>query len=145
MATRVGPTKGVRILVKLPFAETKTGGGKPAGDLIRVKSGVAKLLKFQAVEAPRKEVTFKTASGTAKAERLKSGAYRGRSVKLIFKQSKTIDGKKYKSVSLPLCSGASIADVVKYFESGAGKPIGVAGIITPHGKKIMWAEVTVTK
>lgn len=143
--TRVGPTKGARILVKLPFAEEKTGGGKPAGTLIRVKSSVAKLLKFQAVEAPRKEGSFKTASGTAKAERLKSGAYKLRSVKLIFASKKSIDGKQYKSVSLPLCSGASIADVVKYFQSGAGKPIGVAGIITPHGKTIMWAEVKVTK
>lgn len=141
MATRVGPTKGVRILVKLPFAEEKTGGGKPAGNLIRVKSGVAKLLGFKSTPAPKTEVSFKTASGTAKAERLKGGAYKGRSVKLIFGQAKTIDGKKYKSVSLPLSSGATIADTVKYFESGEGKSKGIAGIITPHGKKIMWAEV----
>lgn len=138
MATRQGPTKGSRVLVKLPFAEAKTSSGKNnAGQHILIKSGVAKYLGFEAVNAPKKIVEVKVlGGGVAKIERQLRGAYKQRSVKLIFKSPVTITGKSYKSVSLPLCSGASIADVADYFESGAGKSKKVIALITPHGQRI---------
>lgn len=149
MAPRIvqNPSKGSRVLVKLPFASAKNGGGKKAGQLVLIKQGVAKLLDFKPVaKAPVVKVKFKTASGTATVDRLVQGSYRQRSVKLIFSTPQTIVGSqgRFKSVSLPLCSGATIADVVKYFQEGAGKDNKVIALITPAGKRIQWDNGTLT-
>lgn len=145
---KVGPTKGSRILVKLPFGRDKTSGNKPASQLIEVKQGVARVLGFEPVKAlPVKTVTFKTARGSAKAPRMGRGSYKRKSVKLIFKAPKTITGSKgqYKSVSLPMPSGVTLDDIVKYFHTGAGKNKGVIALVSPSGRRIQWAEATLSK
>lgn len=142
---RRGPTKGSRILVKLPFGRAKTSGGKPASQLIEVKQGVARVLGFEPVKAlPVKTVSFKTASGTARAPRMGRGSYKRKSVKLIFKAPKTIAGStgQYKSVSLPIPSGVTLDDVVKYFHTGAGRSKGVIALVSPDGRRIQWAEAS---
>lgn len=139
MAAKRGPTKGNRLLVELPFAD------KDKGNLVMLKQGVAKELGFKpATNIPVKKVTFKTAAGNRTAERLQLGSYKRRSVRLIFTKPRTIPGSKgnYKSVSLPLSRGASIADVVKYFSQEGGKNKGVAALITPDGKRIQWKEIS---
>lgn len=135
-----GPTKGSRILVELPspLADEKKG------NLISIKQGVATLLGFNPVaKIPRTEVTIKTAAGERKIERLRSGSYRRRQVTLYFEKPQTVKGSKgkYKSVSMPIPSGTSIADVVEYFSSGAGKNRKVAALKTPDGKRIQWGEL----
>lgn len=142
---RRGPTKGSRILVKLPFGRDKTSGGKPASQLIEIKQGVANILGFDPVKTlPVKSVKFKTARGFANAPRYGRGSYKRRSVKLIFKAPKTIKGSngKYKTVSLPLPSGVTLDDVIKYFHTGAGKNKGVIAMVSPDGKRFQWAEAT---
>lgn len=142
---RKGPTKGSRILVKLPFGRTKTGGGKAASQYISVKQGVATLLGFKPVaNVPTKTVRFKTAKGTATTQRRIDGSYKQRSVILIFNAPKSIPGSRgsYKTVSLPIPSGVTLDDVAKYFHVGAGKNKGVIGMITPAGKRVQWAEAT---
>jgi len=145
---RRGPTKGSRILVKLPFGSEKTSGGKLASQLIEVKQGVARVLGFEPIRVlPTKTVTFKTARGTARSTRFGRGSWRRRSVKLIFKAPKTITGSTgtYKTVSLPLPSGVTLDDVIKYFHTGAGKSKGVIALVSPDGKRFQWAEASLNR
>lgn len=142
MATlRKGPTKGSRVLVKLPFGRTKTGkNGK--SQLILIKQGVAKELGFQVVkQLPKKTVEMKTAAGNRKVTRLSQGSYKRKSVKLVFEKPRAIAGSKgtYKTVSLPMPSGVTIVDIVQYFHTGAGKSKNVIALITPDGKRVQWA------
>lgn len=144
MALR-GPTKGSRILVQLPFGRERTGGGKPASKLISIKQGVANVLGFKPItQIPTKNVRFKTASGSATSTRYQQGSYKRKSVRLIFKAPKTITGSKgsYKSVSMPVPSGVTLDDIVKYFHTGQGKAVGVIAMITPDGRRIQWGEAT---
>lgn len=147
-ALRQSPSKGSRVLVKLPFAALKTGGGEKAGQLISIKQGVAKLLGFKPLtKAPTVKVKFKTAKGTATVTRLLQGSYKRRSVKLIFATPQVIIGSrgKFKSVSLPLCSGATIAGAVAYFQVGAGKDKKVIALVTPDGKRIQWDNAVLSQ
>ena len=142
--TKKGPTKGSRVLIKLPFGTTKNGtGGKPGkSQLIMLKSGVAKELGFKpVVQMPTQKVTFKTAAGSRTVTRLVQGSYRRKSVKLIFESPKTIAGSTgtYKSVSLPMPSGVVLNDIVQYFHKGAGKSKGVIALVTADGHRIQWA------
>lgn len=135
-----GPTTGSRILVELPFGKSAKGK-KQVSKLVRVKSGVARTLGLKPVtKLPTKSVKFKTAKGTATVTRLVQGSYRRRSVTLIFESDKKINGKNFKSVSLPLASGCSINDAVQYFSVGAGKSKDVIALITPDGQRIQWRE-----
>ena len=143
MATKRGPTKGSRILVKLPFGRAKTGGVHKASQYISIKQGVATILGFKPVtNVPTQKVKYKTAKGTATVTRRIEGSYRQRSVRLIFSAPKSIKGSKgtFKSVSMPVPSGVTLDDIVKYFHVGAGKSKGVIGMITPAGKRVQWAE-----
>lgn len=136
-----GPTKGSRILVELP----KPLADPNRGNLISIKQGVAKLLGFTPIaKIPRTEVNIKTAAGERKVERLKSGSYRRRQVTLYFEKAQTVQGSKgqYKSVSMPIPTGTSIADVVEYFSAGQGKTKKVIALKTPDGKRIQWGEST---
>lgn len=148
MAARRGPTKGSRVLVELPFAKKKTSGGKVAGTLVQMKQGVAEALGFTPVKTiPSSKVKFKTASGTATAVRLTKGAYKRKSVKLIFKTPKTIKGSsgKYASVSMPISSGTTISAIVGYFNTGRGKGAGVIALVTPDGVKVQWGVQDIKK
>jgi hypothetical protein len=143
MAKGKGPTKGSRILVKLPFGRTVAAKGKTPGksQLVKVKENVAKELGFAAVKAlETKSVQFKTAKGTATVKRISSvGSYRRKSVILLFKDAKKIGNSPglYKSVSLPLGSGCTVTDAIVYFQKN-GKAKGVVGIRTPDGVTIRW-------
>ena len=137
MATRKGPTKGARVLVKLPFGRTVAPSGKKPGkgQYVRIKQGVAQELGFKPVTSlPTVKVTGKTGVYTRLGTR---GSYRQESVTLIFDKPKTIKGSSgtYKTVSLPLGSGCTITDAVKYFEK-QGK--GVVGLRTKNGVEIRW-------
>lgn len=142
--TRKGPTKGSRVLIKLPFGRTvapKNGkGGK--SQLIMLKAGVAKVLGFKPVTTmPSQKVTFKTAAGSRTTTRISQGSYRRKSVKLIFESPKSISGSSgtYKTVSLPVPNGVLISDIVNYFHKGAGKSKGVIALVTSDGHRIQWA------
>lgn len=137
MATKKGPTKGGRILVKLPFGRDAKASGKKPGKstYVRMKEGVAKELGFKPVTSiPTITVTGKT--GTYKRISV-SGSFRQASITLIFDKPKTIPGSAgtYKTVSIPLGTGCTITDAVKYFEK-AGK--GVIGVRTQSGQTIRW-------
>jgi hypothetical protein len=56
---------------------------------------------------------------------------------LIFAKPKSIKGSTgtYKTVSLPLGTGCTITDAVKYFEKQKN---GVVGLRTKHGVVIRW-------
>jgi hypothetical protein len=147
MVTRKGPTKGARVLVKLPFGRTVAASGKKAGksQLVKVKENVAKELGFKPITTlPTKSVTFKTASGSATVKRVSAtGSYRRKSVTLLFNKAKTV-GKSpgtYKSVALPLGSGCTVTDAIVYFQKN-GKSKGIVGIRTPDGVTIRWDEST---
>lgn len=138
---RRGPTKGSRVMVKLPFGRTKTGKN-PKSQYIMIKQGVAQALGFKPVtEIPKVTIKTKTAAGQRQITRLVQGSYRRRSVKLIFENPKTIKGSTgtYKSVSLPVPSGVVLADIVAYFQKGAGKGKGVIGLVSSDGRRIQWA------
>jgi hypothetical protein len=135
--TKRGPTKGARVLVKLPFGRTVAAAGKKPGksQLVRVKQGVAKELGLTPVTSiPTIKVTGKNGSYTRIAA---TGSYRQESVTLIFDSPKAIKGSTgtYKSVSLPLGSGCTVTDAVKYFEKN-GK--GVVALRTKSGVVIRW-------
>lgn len=139
--TKRGPTKGSRVLVKLPFGRTTTGKN-PKGQLVLVKQGVAKELGFTPVkQLPTKQVTFKTAAGSRTVTRISQGSFKRKSVKLIFEKPRSIFGSKgtYKTVSLPMPSGVTVNDIVKYFHTGAGKSKNVIALVTPDGKRIQWS------
>lgn len=138
MATRKGPTKGARVLVKLPFGRDNVPG---KSKLVRVKENVAKELGFKPVTTlPTKKVTAKTAKGSATSTRITAqGSMRRASITLIFNKPKTI-GKSpgtYKTVSLPLGSGCTVTDAILYFQKN-GKSKGIVGIRTPAGQTIRW-------
>jgi hypothetical protein len=135
--TKRGPTKGARVLVKLPFGRTVAASGKKPGksQLVRVKQGVAKELGLVPLKAiPTVKVTGKSGTYTRIAA---TGSYRQESVTLIFDTAKSIKGStgSYKTVSLPLGSGCTITDAVKYFEK-SGK--GVVALRTKNGVVIRW-------
>ncbi|BDA73065.1 hypothetical protein CAL7716_072310 [Calothrix sp. PCC 7716] len=149
MATK-GPTKGGRILVKLPFGETQKESSKEnaKSQYVAIKENVAKALGFKPVDKmPTVQVKAKIGKGNAEVTitRLVRGAYKRRSVKLLFKSQKSIGGKSVKTVSLPLPSGVTMADVAKYFNEGAGKAAGVSGMVTPDGIKVQWDTISIKK
>lgn len=135
MATRKGPTKGPRVLVKLPFGETKPGTDKKPGksQYVRMKQGVAKALGFDVVDKiPLQAV--KTKNGTINRLSV-AGSMRRQSITVIFANAKTIaKSGSYKTVSFPLGSGCTITDAVKYFEDK--KSLGVVAVRTSHGQTI---------
>jgi|SRR6476469_774461 len=140
---RVGPTKGARIMVKLPFGKDKE---KPATGLILIKSEVAKALKFKPVaKIPEKKVKMKTVAGERTYTRAIKGSYKHASVKLLFAKPKTIGGKQYKSVSIPMASSTNLNDFINFFAEGEGKTLGVAGLVSRDGAKTQWAEIAVTR
>ena len=133
MATKKGPTKGPRVLVKLPFGQTKKGeNGKPGkSQYVRIKQDVAKALGFTVVsEIPTETVTIK---GKTIKRISVAGSMRRESITVIFTSKKTI-GKSgsYKTVSFPLGSGCTITDAVKHFEGQTS----VAAIRTSRGQTI---------
>lgn len=135
--TKRGPTKGGRILVKLPFGREEKASGKKPGksQYVRIKENVAKELGFKPV------TSIPTITVTGKSKTYKrisvSGSFRQRSITLIFDKPKSISGSSgtYKTVSIPLGTGCTITDAVKYFEK-AGK--GVVGVRTQSGQTIRW-------
>ncbi|MDB9374308.1 hypothetical protein [Nodularia sphaerocarpa] len=138
---RRGPTKGGRVLVKLPFGKTLAPTNKSRGlsQLVLVKEGVADYLKLKPVDKiPSSKVTFKTAAGSRTVDRVKNvGSYRGESVTLIFGKPQSIKGSSgsYKTVSLPLGSGCNITDAVEYFQSNFPN---IVGLRTRNGHRIQW-------
>jgi len=146
MATKKkGPTKGGRILVKLPFGRTtKPVSGKSSGknQLVKVKENVAKFLGFEAAtELKTQTVSIKTAQGEKRAKRIvNQGSYRRESVTLLLDKARTI-GKspnKYKTINLPLGSGCTVTDAIVYYQTN-GKSKGIVGIRTPDGVTHRWA------
>ncbi|MEA5516204.1 hypothetical protein [Nodularia sp. UHCC 0506] len=141
MATRRGPTKGGRVLVKLPFGRNTPPKGRQRGlsSLVKVKEGVADLLKLKPVTSiPTAKVTFKTASGSKTVTRIRNvGSYRQQSVTLIFAKPQTIKGSRgqYDTVSLPLGSGCTVTDAVIYFQKNFPN---IVGIRTQSGNRIQW-------
>lgn len=144
MATRRGPTKGSRILVKLPFGTNRAPKGtiKGVSSLVKVKEGIADLLGLKALtKIPESKVTFKTAAGSRTVTRVqKLGSYRQQSITLILKKPTTIKGSKglYDTVSLPLGSGCTISDAVKWLQEN--KSSIVIGVRTVSGSRIQWGE-----
>ncbi len=142
-----GPTKGARILVKLPFGRTVAAAkGKPGkSQLVKVKENVAKELGFKATTTlDTKSVSMKTARGTATFKRVAAvGSYRRQSVTLIFKSAKTVGSSPgtYKSVALPLGSGCTVTDAIVYFQKN-GKAKGIVALRTPDGVTVRWDSST---
>lgn len=135
--TRRGPTKGARVLVKLPFGkEVKATGKKPGkSQYVRMKEGVAKELGFKPVSSiPTITVTGK--NGTYKRLSV-SGSFRQKSITLIFTAPRSIKGStgQYDTVSIPIGTGCTVTDAVKYFEKNKSF---VAGIRTASGQTIRW-------
>lgn len=143
MATRKGPTKGGRVLVKLPFGRTVKPKDGRAGQsqLVKLKENVAKFLDLKPVtKLETTSVKFKTARGTATAKRIKNaGSYRRASVKLILNKASKIGNSPgtYKTVSLPLGSGCTVTDAIVYFQE-KGKSKGIVGLTTPDGRTVRW-------
>jgi hypothetical protein len=144
MATRKGPTKGGRILVKLPFGTNRAPAGKIKGvsTLVKVKEGVAELLGFQPLkDIPQKNVTIKTAAGSRTFKRVQNlGSFRRASVKLILAKPTPIKGSTgtFKTVSLPLGSGCTVSEAAKWLQDNKSKLC--IGIITPDGNRIQWGQ-----
>lgn len=137
MATKKrGPTKGARILVELPFGtEVKPVGKKPGkSKFVRIKQGVAQELGFKPADISYTNVTGKNGNYTRVGSK---GSFRGESITLIFDKPRTIKGSTgtYQTVSLPLGSGCTITDAVKYFQK-AGK--GVVAIRSKSGSVTRW-------
>lgn len=133
--------KGSKVLVKLPFGSTVkasgTGKSKVYGksQYILLHPKVAKELGFDIVTDRSQSVTFKTASGTSTVQRpVNSGSTRRGSCRLYFQTEKTIDSIKFKSVSVPMPTGAKVIDFINYFTSGKGKSIKLDKLVTPDGK-----------
>lgn len=144
MATRNGPTKGGRILVKLPFGKNKAPTSKTRGvsSLVKIKEGVATFLGFKPLsKLPETTIKIKTAAGERTVTRVQNlGSYRRESVTLILKKPTTIPGSKgtYKTLSLPLGSGCTISQAVKWLQ--ANKSNDVIGIRTKDGNRIQWGK-----
>lgn len=137
MAT--APTRGVRIPVKLPFK----GATNNEDQFVSMKAPVAKALKFASaskadleytVQVQKKDEEGNKVSGTTSVKRRRRPGYRQRSVKLTFQtgaKGKTtgntikVGTSSYKTLQFPITTSVAIADVIDYFESGAGKSLGV--------------------
>ncbi|MFK0733474.1 MAG: hypothetical protein ACIWVG_20360 [Gloeotrichia echinulata HAB0833] len=138
MATsKKGPTKGGRILVKLPFGkEVKPSGKKPGkNQYVRVKQGVAKELGLDPVsKIPTVDITGKGGHYTRIGI---TGSFRQQSITIIFTKARAIKGGgSYKTVSLPLGSGCTVTDAVEWLQ----KKEFVAGVRTQSGQTIRWKE-----
>lgn len=144
MATRKGPTKGGRILVKLPFGTNRApkGNVKGVSSLVKVKEGIADLLGLKPLtKIPESSVSIKTAAGQRSFKRVQNlGSYRRESITLILKKPTTIKGSSgtYKTVSLPLGSGCTISQAVAWLQNNKSNII--IGIRTVNGNKIQWGE-----
>ena len=132
--TKRGPTKGARVLIKLPFGkDVKPSGKKPGrSTYVRMKEGVAKELGFKPVSS----IPTIAVKGVRRVA--VQGSYRQRSITLLLDKPKTITGSKgtYKTLSIPLGTGCTITDAVKYFEKKSGGT--VVGIRTQSGQTIRW-------
>jgi hypothetical protein len=136
VAKKRGPTKGARILVELPFGTERKASGKVPGKtkFIRIKQGVAIELGFKPADISFTKVSGKNGNYEVVGSK---GSFRGESVTLIFDKPKTIKGSTgtYKTVSLPLGSGCTITDAIKYFQKSGH---GVVALRTKNGAVTRW-------
>lgn len=133
-------TIGSRIVVELPFKGVTDN--KP--QYVRMKGPVAKLLGFPikntsdlTYDVKIKEKDGKTpVQGTQTVKRPVTPGYRQRSFKVTFLEEKALklNTKKFKSVSFPITPSVSVWEVIKYFETGAGKGLKVITLTTDTGK-----------
>ena len=141
---RIGPTKGGRILVELPFGTnvTATSGKEGKTKFVKIKENVAKFLGFNAVtKIQTQKITIKTAAGNRTFERvINRGSYRRESVTLILAKPTKIGNSpgNYKTINVPLGSGCTVTDAVTYFQTQTSK--GIVGLRTPDGRTIRWAS-----
>ena len=148
MAKR-GPTKGGRIPVKLPFGDTKKAvpgkdgkGVKPGkSQIVLMKQNVAKFLGLKPItQYDTVYVSTKTAAGEIPNKRIaRMGSFRRESVTLILEKKTKIGDSPglYKTVAVPLGSGCTISDAVKYFQEN-GKSKGIIGLRTANGQRYQW-------
>lgn len=142
---RQGPTKGGRIPVKLPFGDTTapSADGKKKGknQIVLIKQNVAIFLGLKPITSYDTDtVSIKTAAGEKSAKRIsRIGSYRRESVTLILDKARKI-GKStglYKTVSVPLGSGCTVSDAIKYFQAN-GRSRGIIGLRTQQGQRYQW-------
>lgn len=144
-----GPTKGGRIPVELPFGTDKApkpaAGGKPAkpgkSRVVLIKQNVAKFMGWKPIKQyDTKTVSTDTAQGEVSNKRIgRVGSFRRQSVTLILDKARKIGNSAgtYKTVNVPLGSGCTIADAVKWFQAN-GKAKGIIGLRTANGQRYQW-------
>jgi hypothetical protein len=149
MATKKGPTKGGRIPVKLPFGDTKkpvaAAGGKAAkpgkSQIVLIKQNVAKFMGWKPItEYDIQTVSTKTAAGEVPNKRIaRVGSFRRESITLILDKPRKIGDSPgtYKTVNIPLGSGCTVADAIKWFQAN-GKTKGIIGVRTANGQRYQW-------
>lgn len=131
---------GERVIVELPWK----GITDNQPQYTRVKKPVAQLLKFkikntsdmyfeQEFSEKDKSPTEKV-GGKQKAKVPRRGGYRQRSIKIIFKNNKIIGKQSFASVNFPVTTSCSVLEMIKYFETGEGKSLGVTRLVTDKGQ-----------
>lgn len=133
------PITGVRIPVKLPWK----GATDNKDQFSAIKEPLAKFLKFNKakrsdleykVKVQKKDEAGQKVAGTELVTRRRRPGWRQRSIRLTFEQGTKTNktGKKvkigklsYATVQFPITPSVAIAEVIEYFESGAGKGLGV--------------------
>ncbi len=132
-----GLIKGTRIPVKLPWKGATDGEDQ----FVSMKQPVAEFLKMQS--ATKADLTYEVkvkkkgeATSTVTVKRRRRPGYRQRSIMVQFgltkngKQiTKSIGGKSVSSIQFPITKSVPIDDVVTYFESGAGKSLGIRRVV----------------
>ena len=130
-----GGVKGTRVPIKLPWKGATNGEDQFAA----IKKPVADFLKFNVaskadltyyVEVQRKDKNGEKVGGTKKVARRRRPGNRTRSIRLQFdpKKKAKIDGKTYSTIQFAITTSVVISEVVDYFESGAGKSLGVVRV-----------------
>lgn len=128
--------KGTRIPIKLPWK----GATNDEDQFAAIKKPVADFLKFKPaskadltyyVKVKKKDKNGEKVAGTKEVARRRRPGNKTRSIRLLFDPDKKakIQGKSYSSLQFAITSSVVISEVIDYFETGAGKGLGVIRVI----------------